>query len=256
MSRWADPQVASYNQTTMEFAGTTVFLFPFAGGTKYSYKHFHEHKPSFLNFITLEYPGRGGRANEPLLTDVESLIEDLYRQVSVNIKEGPYAFYGHSLGALLAFLLARRIRKGGCGEPKHLFLTGCSGPAHVSRSDKSRHLMSKADFMKEIRELNGSPEEVMENAELFEYFEPILRADFQASETYMYQGDDPLDISFTVITGKEEAIEAEAIRMWQVETNGRVDFKVMPGNHFFISTYYREIVNIISRKLFPLNIKS
>ena len=227
-----------------------LFCLPFAGGNKYSYREYVEKAPSFLNLIPLDYPGRGTRMREPLPTDIHELTTDLYNQVSPIADQGDYAIYGHSLGGLMAYQLTRRLLANGHKPPTHIFITGTTGPSALSRTEKKRHLLNKEDFIAEIRDLDGMPEEILNNEELLFYFEPILRSDFKISEDYVYEDEAPFDIPMTVITGTEEDMELDDIRLWQKETLQVVDFKRMPGKHFFIFQHAFKIVEIISRKLY------
>ena len=225
-----------------------VFCLPFAGGNKYSYRDYKEKAPSSINFISLEYPGRGARIKEPLISDTGKLVEDLYNNIISKVDKD-YAIYGHSLGALISYLLTRRLVNKGHRAPIHLFVSGTTGPSSNSRSEKKRHLLPKKEFIQELKDLKGMPDEILNNDELLEYYEPILRSDFKASENYIYQSCEPLNIPITVITGNEEDMEEEDIKLWQKETKHIIDFKRFPGNHFFIYNYAKEIVQIITNKL-------
>lgn len=227
-----------------------LFCLHFAGGNKYSYREYAEKAPSFLNIIALESPGRGARMREPLISDIHALVNDLYNQMSDRVDELPYAIYGHSMGGLVAYLLALKLIKNSHRAPLHLFITGTTGPSSLSRGEVKRHLLGKEEFIKEIKELGGMPDEILQNEELLQYFEPILRSDFMVSENYIHEDHEPLNIPFTVITGTEEDMELEDIHLWQKESTDRVDFKRLPGNHFFIYKYARDIVEIIAKKLY------
>jgi surfactin synthase thioesterase subunit len=226
-----------------------LFCLPFAGGSKYSYRELEESAPPFLRVIPLEYPGRGTRLREPLLKDVNALLEDIYGQIKDELNKNSYAVYGHSMGGLLACLLVRKIIQNDHPPPLHLFITGTMGPSAVERKEKKRHLLDKPDFIEELKRLDGSPDEILGNDELLDYFEPIIRADFQATETYEYEEAPPLNIPMTVITGTEEEMEPADIGLWQKETSIKVDFRRMRGKHFFIFKHPGVIVEIISKKL-------
>jgi surfactin synthase thioesterase subunit len=229
-----------------------LYCLPFAGGNKYSYRGYMTVAPSFLTIVPLEYPGHGSRLNESLLTDLDTMIDDMYQLIKSKVDQRPYALYGHSMGGVAAFLLARKLIVGKHQAPLHLFITGTTGPAAESRQEKKRHLMNKQQFMEEIRALDGMPEEVLADEELFDYFEPILRADFKATETYAYRrSGPPLDLPITVITGTEEQMKDQDIRLWQEETVRTVDFRKLPGKHFFIFKYTDNIVSAIAEKLYP-----
>lgn len=226
-----------------------VFCLPFAGGNKYSYREFKNRAPSFLNFISLEYPGRGGRIKEPLLSTTSALTDDLYKEIEKMVDDNDYVIYGHSLGGLMTYLLTRKLIENGHRQPLHLFITGTTGPSSLSRIEKKRHLLPKAEFIQELKDLKGMPDEILQSDELLEYCEPILRSDFMASEKYVYEESTSLDIPMTVITGNEEDMENSDIALWQKETTRPVDFKKFPGNHFFIYQNVQPIIQIISNKI-------
>lgn len=226
-----------------------VFCLPYAGGNKYSYREFKSKAPAFLNFIMLEYPGRGARISEPLTTDIHKIVNDLYNQVKNMVEKEDYAIYGHSMGGLVAYLLTVKIAENKLKLPLHLFITGTTGPSAPTRGEKKRFMMNQDEFIQEIRNFGGMPHEVLENKELLLYLEPILRTDFEASESYIHGNYPVLNVPITVITGTEEDLEPSNIEMWQNESSYKVDFKRLPGKHFFIFDYVPEIIQIIAKKI-------
>ena len=226
-----------------------LYCLPFAGGNKYSYQKFIERAPSFLNIIPMEYPGRGARMKESLVSDSALLVDDLYHQIRKHANEADYAIYGHSMGGLIGYLVARKLIENNYKPPLHLFITGTSGPSSPARSAKNRHLLPQNEFIQELKNLDGMPDEILQNDDLLNYIEPILRADFKTCETYKYEEQSPLNVPFTVITGSDEDMTTEDIQLWQRESAVTVDFRQIPGKHFFIFKYPRVIVDIISKKL-------
>jgi surfactin synthase thioesterase subunit len=226
-----------------------LFCLPFAGGNKYSYREYEKNATSGLNIIPLEYPGRGGRMKERFITDMNELVDHLFDEIRFAVSKRSYAIYGHSMGAVVAFFLVKKIIANGLPSPLHLFVSGTTGPSSHAERELKRHLLPKEEFIEEIRVLDGCPEDILQNAELLDFLEPILRADFELSETFDYTESNPLDIPITVITGTEEDMEADDIYSWQKESLMPVDFRTMPGKHFFIHKYPREIIGIISEKL-------
>ena len=227
-----------------------LFCLPFAGGNKYSYRDFTAKAPACLKVIPLDYPGRGSRMHEPLTTGVKTLVEDVYAQVKNNLDAQHYALYGHSMGGLLAYLLTRKIMEQQHRLPLHLFVTGTEGPAAPVKEEKKKHALSKPALVAELIKFEGFPEEILQDEELFDFFEPILRADLEAAENYVHVPRDPMDIPITVITGTEEDMEWEEVALWQQETTRKVDFKRIPGNHFFIFDHPDRLLEIITKKLF------
>lgn len=228
--------------------GVNLFCLPYAGGSAYSYKGFLKSSPNFLEIVFLELPGRGNRAKEPLLKSLEHMVVDLMSQINSRTTE-PYAIYGHSMGALLGYLLTKHIIKAGLPPPLHLFFTGCSGPS-IADIDRGRHLLPQDQFIEKLRELDGSPEEILSDPILMAYFEPIIRADFEAVDNYVYEEGEPFsEIPITIINGLNERATYEHGLAWQKETTEKIDFRQFPGKHFFIYDYQHEIMKIITNKL-------
>jgi len=225
-----------------------LLCFTFAGGNKYSYRLLFDKAPYFLNVITIEYPGRGSRIKEQLISDIHTLVNDLYKQVQSIVDIDKYAIYGHSLGGLVAYLMTLKLLENNHKQPEYLFITGTTGPSSFSRTQKKRYLLSHDEFVKEIKDLGGMPDEILQNEDLLSFLEPILRNDFKVSEEYIYKDHPPLNIPITVITGTEEDMENEDVLLWQKESNLNVDFMQMEGGHFFILQHIDKIMEIISEK--------
>lgn len=231
-----------------EVKKVNLICLTFAGGNKFSYRIFFDKVPGFLNLLTLEYSGRGKRVGEPLMGNLTDIVEDLYLQISTFSDLTPFVFYGHSMGALVAYLLTLKLRSSGQHLPAQLILSGASGPSAPSRSEKKRFLLSKNEFIQEVRRMGGMPDELMESDDLLDFFEPILRNDFKAIETYIHEENEPLDIPVTVITGMSEDLLHEEILLWSQITKKPVEYKRMPGGHFFIFERVEQFLEIIIKK--------
>ncbi|MBN9381654.1 MAG: thioesterase [Chitinophagaceae bacterium] len=227
-----------------------LFCLPYAGGSRSAYYQYAKMSPGHLNIVPLELPGRGARFNEPPLTDVYAMVDDVFKQIS-NQLDRPYAIYGHSMGAILGYLLARRIDAERLNPPLHLFFTGCGGPSMLKKEKKLSE-MERAALMKELREMGGMPDEILNNDHHLEIFLPILLADLKATETFEYVQSEKLNIPVSVITGSEEGISAEKVEAWKKETVATVDIQKLPGNHFFIFEYGSAIIELIMNALFPV----
>lgn len=226
-----------------------LFCLPFAGGNVYSYRGYAAYAPAHINLVPIELPGRGARIREPLLTDIHLMVEDVYGQVRDQLHR-PFAIYGHSMGSLLAYLLTRRLVDEKRFLPEHLFLTGCVSPSsELYREDVPKYSLPKDAFVKKLKELGGSTDEVLNDKNLFDYIEPIIRADFKATETFRYEKPEPFDIPITVAIGLNERATYEQALRWEEETTAKVEVRQFPGRHFFIFDYPREIMEIISNKL-------
>lgn len=222
-------------------------MFPFAGGSRYSYNAFRSDMPPFINPVPFDLPGRGGRFREHLLEDMDAMAEDLFQQIQPYLKEGTYAIYGHSMGTALAHLVVLRIIEAQKPLPLEIFLTGRGGPDEPETDNW--HKLPSSAFREKIKKLGGSPQEVLEDESLMDFIEPILRADFKAIETHTYPAFEPFDIPLTVVTGTNEDISTEGILSWQKITSRPADFRQFPGDHFFIFEHAGALLNIFSGKL-------
>lgn len=223
-----------------------LFCLPFAGGSKYAYTEFQKLADNELNVIPIELPGRGNRYGEKLLIDVHEMTDDIFEQIKDNLKK-PYAIYGHSMGTLLGYLLVHEIVKRGHKSPVQLFFTGRGDPS-VKMDLPHRHSLPKEEFRNELKKLGGSPDEVLNNPELMNFFEPILRADFQAIETYEHEHKGHLNIPITVIIGTDEKTTYEEAKKWENVSTKEVEIQVFPGGHFFIFQHSQQIIDIIIEK--------
>ncbi|HDN26581.1 MAG TPA: thioesterase [Thioploca sp.] len=227
----------------------TLYCLHFAGGNALSLRHFQAHVADFVHVRPLDLPGRGKRVMEPLLTNAESMVDDVFHQIQDDIKGKPYAIYGHSMGALLGHLLTKHILSVGLPAPVHLFVSGREAPSVVcDKPDK--HCLPKQQFIATLNELGGSPPELLEDAALMDFFEPILRADFKAIETFVYNPTQPFDIPITVMHGlKDGEVTHAELLPWQQETRQPISINKFAGGHFFIFDYLPQMGQLFSQTL-------
>jgi surfactin synthase thioesterase subunit len=212
-------------------AETRIFSFPYAGGSRYSYNLFDNHLPLSMQWVPLEYPGHGRRIVEPLLYRAEAIADDMYRQIET-LTDLPYAFYGHSMGALIGWLVAVRLAAAGKPLPLHLFFSGCGGPS--AKRHLGRHLLRDHFFLEELKNMGGMPDELLDDEDSMRFYGPVIRADFEAVDTYVYAAGPKLQIPITVIIGTEETLTMEDAGKWQEVTDIPIRCLEMEGNHFFI----------------------
>jgi surfactin synthase thioesterase subunit len=225
----------------------TLFSVPYAGGNSWAYRLLESHLPAGVALEALELPGRGRRSAEPLCSSLDELADDLFRQLSPRIGSGRYAFFGHSMGALLAFLVTLRIRQAGLPLPDALFLSGSEAPSALTK--RERHLLSKPDFLEMLRGMGGCPPAVLQDAELLAFFEPILRADFKAVETWQGSDDEPLDVPLLVMIGRDDDVSEDRARPWARATTRSMRLHAFDGNHFFILQHWARIGSMIHAEL-------
>ncbi len=227
----------------------TLYCLPFAGGNVLSYRDFQAHVANSILVKPLELPGRGKRIREPLLTTLTAMVDDVFRQVQNDLNGHAYAIYGHSMGGLLGYLLTRRILSAGIQAPLHLFVSGRRAPS-VVRDNPPRHLLPKENFIDYLKDLGGIPQEVLDEGELMDFFEPILRADFKAIETYNHDFVSPFEIPITLFQGlNDKEVDHPKLLPWQQETRQPISIKTFPGGHFFIFDHLPQLGQLFSQTL-------
>jgi len=226
-----------------------LYCLPFAGGHTLSYRDFQAHVAESILIKPLELPGRGQRINEPGLTNLETMADDVFEQIQSDLNDTSYAIYGHSMGATLGYLLIKRILNAGKPAPTHLFVSGRKAPS-VLNDVPPMHQLPKQAFLNQINELGGLPPSIEGDAELMDFFEPILRADIQALETYIYQPTSPFDIPITILQGLTDgAVAYQNLLPWQQESTQPIAIQTLKGGHFFIFEQLSGLGELFSRTL-------
>ena len=222
-----------------------LIMLPFAGGSSYSYKNIIKPLQHDFDILCPELPGRGALLNEPLIKDLHELVEHVFTNWIKPLQlKRPYVLFGHSMGALLGYLLAHSLMKNQLPLPIHLVVSGREEPMYIDE-DEPTFSLSSSQFRDKIREYGGLSDTILNDPELMEYFDPILRADFEAVERYRPVPLDPLDIPITVLYGSQEDIAPGSVLLWNQASKRIVRIMQMPGDHFFIFDNAREIVNYL-----------
>lgn len=225
-----------------------LFCFPHAGGGASLYRDWVDESSSAIEVCAIQLPGRETRLDDEPYTEISRLVEDSARVLFPLLQE-PFALFGHSLGGLIAFELARYLRRVYGITPVRLFVSGHRGPHLPSRIGPFCHL-SDTDLIAAIRVLRTTPEQVLADRELRKIVLPILRADFAASEGYVYRSQSPLECPITVLGGAQDQIVSyEELIGWRVHSRQPCSVQVLPGDHFFVQTSHTAIWQIIRRDL-------
>jgi medium-chain acyl-[acyl-carrier-protein] hydrolase len=231
-------------------ASLRLFCFPYAGGGASLFRAWPDDLPPAVEIGAVQYPGRENRWREPLLSDGELLVESLAADLQPHL-DRPFAFFGHSLGALIAFEIARRIDHAARSKLVQLFVSAHAAP-HITSTNPPLHQLPPAEFRRKIAELDGTPQEVLQNAELMELVLPILRADFTINETYVYRPDLPLDRPISALGGlRDQLVTRPQLEAWRAQTTGAFTLRMFPGQHFFINDMGPLVRRIIAQDLLP-----
>lgn len=224
-----------------------LFCFPYAGGSAVVFHRWRQYLHPAIELVPIELAGRGRRIHEPLYEDVHALLHDVLEKLGQEIVNGPYALFGHSLGSMISFELALRIRQLCLPAPLHLFFSGRSAP-HVKKiGEKVYHLMDDEEFKNEVMALGGTPAEFFIQPELTRLFLPLLRNDFRLAETDLHNGEIiPFDENITVFLGKEDDLSAEQCDGWKKYTTKVCTMYYFEGGHFFLHNESEKMVRIIN----------
>ncbi|QJE01538.1 thioesterase [Massilia forsythiae] len=225
-----------------------LFCFCYAGGNAIAYLPWQAGLGLDIEVCAVQLPGRGARTGEAPFSCMESLMRALMPVVGA-LDELPFAFFGHSLGAMVAFELARRLQGLGLAQPEHLIVSGCAAPRH-RKPPRQLHLLPADALIETLREYNGTPHEILAHRELMDLLLPTIRADFALVETYRYQEAPLLALPLTVLAGRSDDATGPASRtQWQRETLGPCRIEWFEGDHFFINDAREAVLAVIRAAL-------
>jgi surfactin synthase thioesterase subunit len=177
-------------------------------------------------------PGRETRVFEPPFRSFDQLIEAITRELGAEL-DLPFAIFGHSMGALLAFEWARRLRREGHANPIWLIVSGRCAP-HLESNANRLHSLPDQEFIEQLNRLyDGIPDEILRSPEAMEYYLPILRADISVVESYIFREDAPLNCPVTVFAGSTDAsVTRDELLAWRRHTTEEFAMRYLPGGHF------------------------
>lgn len=198
---------------------------------------FRAWKTPYLEIFAVQLPGRESRLKESCLTQLEPIVQSLLPALQPYLDQ-PFALFGHSMGALLAFEIARQV------QPRSLFISACPAPQLPQGS--GLHLLPNDEFLQTLRRYNGTPEIVLNNPELMALFLPILRADFTAIETYSYQPSAPLSCPIVAFGGHSDPqVNPDQLSAWSTQTSDRFRIQLFAGDHFYLNPQRQALLEAI-----------
>jgi medium-chain acyl-[acyl-carrier-protein] hydrolase len=240
------PWLVSYGSSPR--ARVRLFCFPYAGGAAHLFHQWPQRLPEGVEVCAVQPPGRGGHLREQPFASLKELVAAAAPSL-LPFMDRPFAFYGHSMGALTGYELARRLREEGRPEPLHLFVSGCRAP-QLSHTRDITYNLPDPEFVEELRRLKVTPAEVLEHEELLHLMLPLLRADFAATQTYTYAEGLRLGCPLTAVGGLEgEEVTREHLVPWREMTTGAFSLHMLPGDHFFLHTSRDMLLEILARHL-------
>ena len=226
-----------------------LLCFPYAGaGASLFHAWFEDFNDFPVKIHAVQIPGRENRFREPPFTSMRALIESLTVALEP-LLDRDYCLFGHSLGGLIGFELAREFRRRRLPMPKQLFISA-TAPPHSQFNGEAYHLLPDAQFLAALRQnWRGFSDEIVANAALMRVILPSLRADVTLCETYRYVAEAPLDVPFHVFAGEKDPLGHGRLADWKRFTATEFTLETVPGDHFFIHSSRDELITRIKRKL-------
>lgn len=216
-------------------ARVRLFCFPFAGGGAMIYRGWSDVLPAEIEVVPIQLPGRERRMREAPFTQMAPLVDALVEALSPHLDDLPYAFFGHSMGAVIGYEVAHHLRQAGHSLPRQLLVSARTAP-QLAGDSKQYYALPDPEFRARLEEINGTPQAVLENDELMTLMMPLLRADFELNDTYPETLHPPFDCPVSAYGGlSDEDVSEKDLRAWSEVTSGPFKLRMMRGDHFFLN---------------------
>ena len=222
-----------------------LLCFPYAGGGPSVFRGWQESMPAGVAVAPARLPGRESRSAEPPIDRIDAMVEAVTAAVRPHL-DSPFALFGHSLGAMIGFELARRLRREHLPQPRALLVAGARAP-QFRRDHVPPPAPSDEEFVREIRDLDGAPREVLDNPELLRYLLPALKADAAMGRLYVYQEEPPLEVPIRAYRGlDDQRLPREVVAAWSRQTTASFALREFPGGHFFLHSNAEEFLRALA----------
>ncbi|AXI80095.1 thioesterase II family protein [Peterkaempfera bronchialis] len=231
-------------------AALRLFCLPHTGGGATTYRSWAAQLGPDVEVVSVRLPGRETRFRERPYARLDELVPALIEGLEPWM-DRPHAWFGHSMGALLAYEACQALRRYGLPQPVRMLVAGRRAP-HLPTRERPVHDAPAAELVAHLQELNGTPREVLDNAGLLSALLPTLRADFAVSETYGWRPEPPLDCPVSVFGGTADPVaNAEELYAWQHHTTAGCTVRMFEGSHFFLHEDPAPVVSAVAADLLP-----
>jgi len=226
----------------------TLVCFPHAGGSASTYLPISAALNPTVQVYAAQYPGRQDRLSEQPYTDIASLADQIVPVIRTTVGDRPYAFFGHSMGASLAFEVTRRMEREPGNPPSAPFASGRRAPSipiteHI-------HLRDDTGLLDEVRRFDKASAQMLEDERVQKMVLPALRADYTANETYYRPADHQVRCPIVAICGDDDPVtEVAHAQVWQVHTTSEFWLKVLPGGHFYLTGQEEQVAAVLKDRL-------
>ncbi|GAA4727272.1 thioesterase II family protein [Phytohabitans rumicis] len=226
-----------------------LLCFPFAGGGASAYRAWGAAlEADGIEVWPVQLPGRENRMGEPAADDLTALVRRLADEFGDDLVRLPYAFFGHSMGACVAYELAREIRRRGLPEPARVIASAHRAP-HWPALGPTCHDLPRDEFVARLREYGGTPEEVFAMPDLLDLLVPLLQKDFALFERHRWSAGEPLDCPLTVLGALEDTVSAQELAGWEELTTGPFEVRMVRGDHFYLLDAQEQAIRTVRELL-------
>ncbi|HSM56062.1 MAG TPA: alpha/beta fold hydrolase [Candidatus Sulfomarinibacteraceae bacterium] len=224
-----------------------LFCLPHAGGGPAIFHRWARVLPPQLDLCAVHLPGRGARVDEPAHTRLSPLLAELEAALRPWL-DAPFAFFGHSLGAVLGFELARRLQGQG-PAPRRLFASACAAP-HLLPANRRLHDLPRAEFLDALRAMGGTPPQLFAEQGWLDQMLPVVRADLTLFETYAYEEGPPLRCAITALGGRADTRASPSqLQAWAAHTGADFRLRLFAGGHFYWQEAQDEVLAAVVQDL-------
>lgn len=228
-------------------AAVRLVCFPHAGGSASFFFPMVQPLAPDVEVVAVQYPGRQDRRGEPNVGSIPELADQSFAALR-RLADRPLALFGHSMGAVLAYEVALRMRDAGLPGPVRLFASGRRAPSRYR--DERVHLAPDHRIIAELRLLSGTNASLLADPELLEMIMPAVRSDYRAIETYRHDPQRRLDRPITVLTGDDDPrVTMDEARAWAEHTTAPIDLHVLTGGHFFLVDRSDQVIALLRQQL-------
>ncbi len=221
-----------------------LFCFPYAGAGASIFLPWTKALPDWVDVCPVQLPGREARIRETAHVRLQPLVESACLGL-LEYLDRPFCFFGHSIGGLLAFEIARKLRRISDRRPELLMVSGCVAP-HIPNRSKLRHDLPRDEMLELLGALGGTPPEVLSSPELMQIMLPILCADLEICDTHTHTQEMPIASPILACGGASDPLTPrEDLEQWRGHTQAAFELHLLPGSHFFIHSAMSELLDIV-----------